>query len=90
MDRSFAIAHISDLHLDGSKERESKQQTLMPGLKEKMADFRAIPDRLVIIMGDPWFRSVTPERYLALYREILNRLDPQSIHERLLGSAIPR
>jgi hypothetical protein len=33
----------------------------------------------------PWFKSVTPERYLALYREILDRLDPQSIRDRLLG-----
>jgi hypothetical protein len=33
----------------------------------------------------PWFKSVSPARYLTLYREILDRLDPRNIRDRLLG-----
>jgi hypothetical protein len=33
----------------------------------------------------PWFKSVTPERYLALYGQILARLDPGEVRDRLLG-----
>jgi|SRR5262245_11719567 len=33
----------------------------------------------------PWFKSVSPARYLTLYREILDRLDPQAIRDRLLA-----
>lgn len=33
----------------------------------------------------PWFRTVTPARYLDLYREILDRLDPAEIHDQLLS-----
>jgi hypothetical protein len=32
-----------------------------------------------------WFKSVPPERYLAVYREILERLDPAAIRDRLLA-----
>src|SRR5262249_11391009 len=31
----------------------------------------------------PWFKSVSPKRYLDLYGEILARLDPSEIRDRL-------
>lgn len=34
----------------------------------------------------PWFRSASPARYLEHYREILDRLDPAAIYDRLLAS----
>ena len=33
----------------------------------------------------PWFKSVSPERYLALYSEILAGLDPGEVRDRLFG-----
>jgi hypothetical protein len=32
-----------------------------------------------------WFKSVSPQRYLALYGEILARLDPEEVRDRLFG-----
>jgi hypothetical protein len=32
-----------------------------------------------------WFRSVNPERYIELYGEILDRLDPAEIYDRLIS-----
>jgi hypothetical protein len=32
-----------------------------------------------------WFRSVSPARYIELYGEILDRLDPREIYDRLMG-----
>ena len=40
--------------------------------------------RLRALEPGPWFRSVTPARYLELYTEILSRLDPAEIHDRLI------
>jgi hypothetical protein len=40
--------------------------------------------RLRALEPGPWFNSVSPERYLELYREILDRLDPNEIHDRLI------
>src|SRR5258708_3416944 len=31
-----------------------------------------------------WFKSVPPERYLVLYREILDRLDPNEVRNQLI------
>jgi hypothetical protein len=32
-----------------------------------------------------WFRSVSPARYIELYGEVLDRLDPREIYDRLMG-----
>jgi hypothetical protein len=32
-----------------------------------------------------WFRSVQPKRYIELYREILDQLDPAKIYDRLIS-----
>jgi hypothetical protein len=41
--------------------------------------------RLRELEPGPWFKSVPPERYLTLYGQILDRLDPSAIRDRLLG-----
>ena len=41
--------------------------------------------RLRVLEPGPWFRSVTPERYLELYRELLDRLDPTETFDRLIS-----
>jgi hypothetical protein len=41
--------------------------------------------RLRDLEPGPWFKSVTPERYLALYSEILAGLDPGKVHDRLFA-----
>jgi hypothetical protein len=41
--------------------------------------------RLRALEPGPWFNSVSPKRYLTLYREILDRLDPQAVRDRLFG-----
>jgi hypothetical protein len=47
--------------------------------------------RLRELEPGPWFKSVSPEQYLALYGEILARLDPAEVYERLLSlGEIPR
>jgi predicted phosphodiesterase len=52
MHRSFVIAQISDLHLDGSGRLLSTIEALGAALREKMADFADIPDRILLITGD--------------------------------------
>ncbi len=52
MDRSFVIAHISDLHLDGSGRMLETIETLSAALREGMADFADVPDRILLITGD--------------------------------------
>lgn len=52
MDRSFVIAHISDLHLDGSGRLLATIEALRAALGERMADFADIPDRVLLITGD--------------------------------------
>ena len=41
--------------------------------------------RLRALEPGSWFRSVTPARYLQLYDEILSRLDPAEIYNRLIA-----
>jgi hypothetical protein len=41
--------------------------------------------RLRVLEPGHWFRSVTPARYLELYSEILSRLDPAEIYDRLIA-----
>lgn len=41
--------------------------------------------RLHELEPGPWFKSVSPERYLALYDEILARLDPGEVCDRLFS-----
>jgi hypothetical protein len=41
--------------------------------------------RLRELEPGPWFKSLSPKRYLTLYRQILDRLDPSAIRDRLLG-----
>jgi hypothetical protein len=41
--------------------------------------------RLRELEPGPWFKSVSPQRYLALYGEILARLEPREILDRLFG-----
>ncbi|MGY8632421.1 metallophosphoesterase [Bradyrhizobium sp. 14AA] len=52
MDRSFVIVQISDLHLDGSGRLLATIETLTAAIREKMADFADIPDRILLITGD--------------------------------------
>lgn len=41
--------------------------------------------RLRALEPGPWFRTVSPARYLELYREILDRLNPAAVHDQLLS-----
>jgi 3',5'-cyclic AMP phosphodiesterase CpdA len=52
MDRSFVIAQISDLHLDGSGRLLPTIEALTAALRERMADFADVPDRVLLITGD--------------------------------------
>ncbi|MBR1128733.1 metallophosphoesterase family protein [Bradyrhizobium iriomotense] len=52
MDRSFVIAQISDLHLDGSGRLLATIETLVAALRARMADFADVPDRILVITGD--------------------------------------
>lgn len=52
MDRSFVIAHISDLHLDGSGRLLAIIGTIADALRERMAGFSDVPDRILLITGD--------------------------------------
>jgi 3',5'-cyclic AMP phosphodiesterase CpdA len=52
MDRSFVIAQISDLHLDGSGRLLATIEALAEALRERMADFSDVPDRILLITGD--------------------------------------
>ncbi|WP_063200727.1 metallophosphoesterase [Bradyrhizobium sp. AT1] len=52
MDRSFVIAQISDLHLDGSGRLLATIEALRAALRERMADLADVPDRILLITGD--------------------------------------
>ena len=52
MDRSFVIAQISDLHLDGSGRLLATIETLTAALRERMAAFADVRDRILLITGD--------------------------------------
>lgn len=52
MDRSFVIAQISDLHLDGSGRLLAAIEALGAAIRERMADFADVPDRILLITGD--------------------------------------
>jgi len=52
MDRSFVIAQISDLHLDGSGRLLATIEALTAALRERMAGFADVPDRILLITGD--------------------------------------
>ncbi|OKO71227.1 metallophosphoesterase [Bradyrhizobium sp. AS23.2] len=52
MDRSFVIAQISDLHLDGSGRLLATIEALIAALRERMAGFADVPDRILLITGD--------------------------------------
>ena len=52
MDRSFVIAQISDLHLDGSGRLLATIEALAEALRERMADFSDVHDRILLITGD--------------------------------------
>lgn len=52
MDRSFVIAHISDLHLDGSGRLLAAIETLSAAIREAMADVADVPDRILLVTGD--------------------------------------
>ena len=52
MDRSFVIAQISDLHLDGSGRLLATIKALAEALRERMADFSDAHDRILLITGD--------------------------------------
>jgi 3',5'-cyclic AMP phosphodiesterase CpdA len=52
MDRSFVIAQISDLHLDGSGRLLATVEALAEALGESMADVADVPDRILLITGD--------------------------------------
>jgi hypothetical protein len=50
------------------------------GVPRRMAGYHRIRE----LEPGPWFKSVSPRCYLTLYREILDRLDPLAIRDRLL------
>ncbi|HXH44554.1 MAG TPA: metallophosphoesterase [Bradyrhizobium sp.] len=52
MDRSFVIAQISDLHLDGSGRLLPAVETLRAAICEKMSGVEDVPDRILLITGD--------------------------------------
>ena len=52
MNRSFVIAQISDLHLDGSGRLLAAIEALAVALRERMADFADVSDRILLITGD--------------------------------------
>ncbi|MGY3031497.1 Icc protein [Bradyrhizobium sp. USDA 4354] len=52
MDRSFVIAQISDLHLDGSGRLLPTIETLTAAIREKMTGVTDVPDRILLITGD--------------------------------------
>ncbi|MBR0717820.1 metallophosphoesterase [Bradyrhizobium liaoningense] len=52
MDRSFVIAHLSDLHLDGSGRLQQAIEGLIATIRETMAEFADVPDRILLITGD--------------------------------------
>jgi hypothetical protein len=52
MDRSFVVAQISDLHLDGSGRLLPTIETLRAAICEKMAAVANVPDRILLITGD--------------------------------------
>lgn len=52
MDRSFVIAQISDLHLDGTGRLLAAIETLAEALRARMAEFSDVPDRILLITGD--------------------------------------
>ncbi|MGX4802127.1 metallophosphoesterase family protein [Bradyrhizobium guangdongense] len=52
MNRSFVIAQISDLHLDGAGRLLPAIETLIAALRERMAAFADVPDRILLITGD--------------------------------------
>ncbi|QOZ42967.1 metallophosphoesterase [Bradyrhizobium sp. CCBAU 53340] len=52
MDRSFVVAQISDLHLDGSGRLLAAIETLTTALRERMAAYADVPDRILLITCD--------------------------------------
>ncbi|WP_246775093.1 metallophosphoesterase family protein [Bradyrhizobium diazoefficiens] len=52
MDRSFVIAHISDLHLDGSGRLLATIEALSVAIRKALADVADVPDRILLITGD--------------------------------------
>jgi 3',5'-cyclic-AMP phosphodiesterase len=52
MDRSFVIVQISDLHLDGSGRLLGTIEALTAAIREGMAAFSGLPDRILLITGD--------------------------------------
>ncbi|MBR0825415.1 metallophosphoesterase [Bradyrhizobium manausense] len=52
MDRSFVIAHMSDLHLDGSGRLHQAIEGLVATIRQTMAEFADVPDRILLITGD--------------------------------------
>jgi hypothetical protein len=52
MDRSFVIVQISDLHLDGSGRLLPAIELLGAAIREKMAAWSDVPDRILLITGD--------------------------------------
>lgn len=52
MNRSFVIAHVSDLHLDGSGRLHQAIEVLIATIRQTMAEFAAVPDRILLITGD--------------------------------------
>ncbi|UPT86622.1 metallophosphoesterase [Bradyrhizobium barranii subsp. apii] len=52
MDRAFVIAQISDLHLDGSGRLLATTEALGAAIRQAMADFADVPDRILLITGD--------------------------------------
>jgi hypothetical protein len=52
MDRSFVIAHVSDLHLDGTGRLQQAIEGLVATLRQTMAEFADVPDRILLITGD--------------------------------------
>jgi hypothetical protein len=64
-------------------------RTVLPHSASPVSVSRGVPRRIAgyhrvrALEPGNWFRSVSPARYLELYREILDRLDPREVYDRL-------
>ena len=65
--------------------RRLKWRSACAGRRTRKHDQIAGYRRLCALEPGEWFRSVAPARYLKLYNEILNQLDPAAIFDRLIA-----
>jgi hypothetical protein len=83
--------HVEDFRMRMSLISTASWRAALPDSATAIGISRGTPRgtggyrRLRALEPGPWFRSVTPARYLELYSEILSRLDPAEIYDRLVA-----